>query len=84
MERKELRPIIEEVLSTLTPREADVMKLRYGFVDGECWSLKRIGKHYGVSQERIRQIEAKAIRKLRHIARVKKNVINTCYIIYMI
>lgn len=61
-----LREDLEKVLSTLTPRESDVIRMRYGFVSGSPKTLEEIGSSYGVTRERIRQIEAKALRKLRH------------------
>ena len=67
-----LREQIEEVLATLTPREAKVLKLRFGLVDGRTRTLEEVGKEFDVTRERIRQIEAKALRKLRHPSRSKK------------
>lgn len=61
-----LREDLEKVLSTLTPRESDVIRMRYGFKSGSPKTLEEIGTSYGVTRERIRQIEAKALRKLRH------------------
>ena len=63
---------IDEVLKTLTPREEKVIRLRYGFGDGKPRTLEEVGKEFGVTRERIRQIEAKAIRRLRHPTRQKK------------
>jgi RNA polymerase primary sigma factor len=60
-----LRDGVQTVLLTLSAREADVIRLRHGFVDGDEWTLDRIGEKYGVSRERIRQIESKAMNKLR-------------------
>ena len=57
---------LKEVLGTLSQREGDVLSLRYGLVDGQLKSLEELGRHFGVTRERIRQIEAKALRKLRH------------------
>lgn len=61
-----LREDLESVLETLTPRERDVLKLRYGLDDGRMKTLEEIGQIFNVTRERIRQIEAKALRKLRH------------------
>ena len=66
-----LKEQLEEVLNALTPREKSVLKLRYGLEDGKEWTLEDIGKVFNVTRERIRQIEAKALRKLRHPARSK-------------
>ena len=57
---------LREVLDTLTPREKRVLELRYGLVDGRPRTLEEVGKEFSVTRERIRQIEAKALRKLRH------------------
>ena len=54
------------MLNELTDRERDILHLRFGFEDGHAYTLEAIGKHYGLTRERIRQIEAKALRKLRH------------------
>lgn len=67
-----LREHIEEVMETLTPREAKVLKLRFGLQDGRMRTLEEVGKEFDVTRERIRQIEAKALRKLRHPSRSKK------------
>ena len=67
-----LREHIEEVMETLTPREAQVLKLRFGLQDGRMRTLEEVGKEFDVTRERIRQIEAKALRKLRHPSRSKK------------
>lgn len=67
-----LREQLEEVMSTLTPREAKVLKLRFGLEDGKSRTLEEVGKEFQVTRERIRQIEAKALRKLRHPSRSKK------------
>ena len=67
-----LREQLEEVMDTLTPREAMVLKLRFGLEDGKARTLEEVGKQFDVTRERIRQIEAKALRKLRHPSRSKK------------
>ena len=67
-----LKEQLEEVMNTLTPREAKVLKLRFGLEDGRSRTLEEVGKEFMVTRERIRQIEAKALRKLRHPSRSKK------------
>ena len=67
-----LREQLADVLSTLTPREAKVLKLRFGLEDGRSRTLEEVGKEFNVTRERIRQIEAKALRKLRHPSRSRK------------
>lgn len=67
-----LKDDIREMLSTLSPREAKVLEYRFGLEDGKQRTLEEVGKEFGVTRERIRQIEAKAIRKLRHPTRAKK------------
>ena len=67
-----LKEQLEEVMQTLTPREAKVLKLRFGLEDGKARTLEEVGKEFMVTRERIRQIEAKALRKLRHPLRSKK------------
>ena len=67
-----LKEQLEEVMQTLTPREAKVLKLRFGLEDGKARTLEEVGKEFNVTRERIRQIEAKALRKLRHPSRSKK------------
>ena len=67
-----LREQLEEVMNTLTPREEKVLKLRFGLEDGKARTLEEVGKEFQVTRERIRQIEAKALRKLRHPSRSKK------------
>lgn len=67
-----LREQLEEVMETLTPREAKVLKLRFGLEDGKARTLEEVGREFMVTRERIRQIEAKALRKLRHPSRSKK------------
>lgn len=67
-----LKGHINEVLDTLNPRERRVLELRFGLKDGRSRTLEEVGKEFGVTRERIRQIEAKALRKLRHPSRSKK------------
>ncbi len=67
-----LKEQLVDVLSTLTPREEKVLKLRFGIEDGRSRTLEEVGKEFNVTRERIRQIEAKALRKLRHPSRSKK------------
>ena len=67
-----LKEQLMEVLATLTPREEKVLKLRFGIEDGRTRTLEEVGKEFNVTRERIRQIEAKALRKLRHPSRSKK------------
>ena len=67
-----LKEQLVEVLGTLTPREEKVLKLRFGLEDGRTRTLEEVGKEFNVTRERIRQIEAKALRKLRHPSRSKK------------
>ena len=67
-----LKEQLIEVLETLTPREAKVLRLRFGIEDGRTRTLEEVGKEFNVTRERIRQIEAKALRKLRHPSRSKK------------
>ena len=67
-----LKEQIEEVLNTLNDREQNVLKLRFGLEDGRARTLEEVGKEFDVTRERIRQIEAKALRKLRHPSRSKK------------
>lgn len=67
-----LKEQLNEVLSTLTDREANVLRLRFGLEDGRSRTLEEVGKEFDVTRERIRQIEAKALRKLRHPSRSKK------------
>ena len=66
-----LREVIEKELNTLTPREAHVIRLRFGLYDGRCRTLEEVGKEFDITRERIRQIEAKALRKLRHPSRAR-------------
>ena len=67
-----LKEQLDEVMQTLTPREAKVLRLRFGLDDGKARTLEEVGKEFDVTRERIRQIEAKALRKLRHPSRSKK------------
>jgi RNA polymerase primary sigma factor len=64
-----LKEKLEEVLDTLHPKEALVLKMRYGFLDGKQKTLEEVGQFFNVTRERIRQIETKALRKLRHPSR---------------
>ena len=61
-----LRTEVEDIIDTLTPRERRVLQLRFSLIDGHQRTLEEVGKRFGVTRERIRQIEAKALRKLRH------------------
>ena len=67
-----LKEQLMDVLGTLTPREEKVLKLRFGLEDGRSRTLEEVGKEFNVTRERIRQIEAKALRKLRHPSRSKR------------
>ena len=67
-----LKEQLLSVLDTLTPREERVLRLRYGIDDGKPRTLEEVGKEFNVTRERIRQIEAKALRKLRHPSRSKR------------
>ncbi|MBS3943449.1 MAG: RNA polymerase sigma factor RpoD [Dethiobacter sp.] len=67
-----LKEQLKDVLDTLTPREEKVLRLRFGLDDGRTRTLEEVGQHFGVTRERIRQIEAKALRKLRHPMRSKR------------
>ena len=67
-----LKDQIEDVLYTLTPREQRILQLRFGLEDGRSRTLEEVGREFGVTRERIRQIEAKALRKLRHPSRSRK------------
>lgn len=71
-EMKERKELIEEILQSLAPREAAVLILRYGLRDNRPRTLEEVGKEFNVTRERIRQIEAKALRKLRHPNKIKK------------
>jgi RNA polymerase primary sigma factor len=70
--RQLLKDQIDDVLSTLTPRERRILQLRFGLEDGVSRTLEEVGKEFNVTRERIRQIEAKALRKLRHPSRSRK------------
>jgi len=63
---------VEDVLNTLSDRERRVLELRFGLIDGRSRTLEEVGRDFGVTRERIRQIEAKALRKLRHPSRARK------------
>lgn len=71
-ERTFLRESLEEVLSTLTPREEKVLRLRFGFDDGAGQTLEDVGKAFHITRERVRQLEEKALRKLRHPSRARR------------
>ena len=64
--------MVLDFINSLTPREAKVLKLRFGLEDGKARTLEEVGKEFQVTRERIRQIEAKALRKLRHPSRSNK------------
>ena len=70
--RADLRRILEDILSALSEREREIIRLRYGFVDGYNYTLEEVGKIFEVTRERVRQIEAKAVRKLQHPMRAKR------------
>ncbi|HIC94127.1 MAG TPA: sigma-70 family RNA polymerase sigma factor [Anaerolineae bacterium] len=63
---------LKEVLSTLSPREAQILRLRFGLQDGHCYTLEEVGQKFGLTRERIRQIEGEALRKLRHPRRIRQ------------
>jgi RNA polymerase primary sigma factor len=67
-----LRERVNEVLSTLTPREARILRLRFGLDDNRSYTLEEVGEKFGLTRERIRQIEGKALRRLRHPCRVRQ------------
>ena len=66
-----LRQQLTEVMETLSPRECKVLRLRFGLEDGRAHTLEEVGREFDVTRERVRQIEAKALRKLRHPSRSK-------------
>jgi len=70
--RSMLAEKLEEVLSTLSPREAQILRLRFGLQDGHCYTLEEVGQKFGLTRERIRQIEGEALRKLRHPRRIRQ------------
>ena len=72
--KRKLRKELDGVLATLTPREERVLRLRFGLIDGRCRTLEEVGKEFNVTRERIRQIEFKALRKLKHPSKSKKLV----------
>jgi RNA polymerase primary sigma factor len=67
-----LRAKIEELLNTLTPREARILRLRFGLQNGRCHTLEEVGQKFGLTRERIRQIEGRALRRLRHPRRSRQ------------
>ena len=67
-----LQEKVEEVLSTLTPREARILRLRFGLHNGRSYTLEEVGQKFGLTRERIRQIEGKALRRLRHPRRSRQ------------
>jgi RNA polymerase primary sigma factor len=67
-----LKEKMEEVLTTLTPREARILRLRFGLLDGRSYTLEEVGQKFGLTRERIRQIEGKALRRLRHPRRSRQ------------
>jgi len=70
--RRMLTEAVEEALGELSPREQEVVRLRFGLVDGQARTLEEVGREFGVTRERIRQIEAKTLAKLRHPQRSQK------------
>ena len=72
LENRELRRMLDDVLDTLPGREEKIIRLRFGFEDNRQWTLEEVGKIFNVTRERIRQIESKALRKLRHPSRSRK------------
>lgn len=73
-----IREKVEEVIDTLSTKEAMVLKMRFGFIDGKQKTLEEVGEYFNVTRERIRQIESKSIRKLKHPVRRKmiENILN--------
>ena len=67
-----LREKVEEVLATLSPREARILRLRFGLDNGRTYTLEEVGQKFGLTRERIRQIEGKALRRLRHPRRARQ------------
>ena len=67
-----LREELERLLASLEPREVQILQLRYGLKDGRSLTLEQVGKKYGLTRERIRQIEVQALRKLRHPSRSRR------------
>ena len=67
-----LRQVIDEIFESLTHREVRILQLRFGLVDGYSYTLEEVGKKFGVTRERIRQIEAQALGRLRHPSRSRK------------
>jgi len=67
-----LREKIEEVLDTLPPREARILRMRFGLENGHTYTLEEVGAKFGLTRERIRQIESKALRRLRHPRRARQ------------
>jgi RNA polymerase primary sigma factor len=70
--RDMLHESIQDALAVLSEREREVLEMRYGLIDGKDHTLEEVGKHFNVTRERIRQIEAKALRKLRHPTRSRQ------------
>jgi RNA polymerase primary sigma factor len=67
-----LRELLQDILQDLPPREVRILQLRYGLVDGETYTLEEVGKKLGVTRERVRQIEAQALSRLRHPAHSRR------------
>jgi RNA polymerase primary sigma factor len=70
--RQILREVIDEIFQSLTPREVRILQLRFGLVDGYNYTLEEVGRKFGVTRERIRQIEAQALSRLRHPSRSRR------------